>query len=212
MTSMKETILIGFALVLFSLGAASAAEQLSIMSPEARLGRGPVTGDTVSDNVAMYRVPASDLPEQIQKEIGSIFLSCTGKSDGAKNVTAFAWVADWNRTQGAAPNYIVDMRQLRSDGDEKQCSGGPICSKEGCLLIGFAGKKEKTWQRNFTIRASEYTFASTKDENNKVSQEIQVLSKPEDCQAINGVKTKGKCFRRFTWRSTGLSLLATPSN
>jgi len=112
------------ALASLSFGAGASAEQLSIMTPQSRLGHGVSGGNSVSDNVSVYRTLSSDLPEQITKEIESILLSCTGKSDAVKDVIAYAWVSDWSRRQKLPPSYVIDMKRLKTNsGETKSCAG-----------------------------------------------------------------------------------------
>ncbi len=195
------------ALALALLACPAEAEQLSTTAPEARLMRGVMGTEALSENVSIYRVGVADLPQKIRGEIGSLLVACGGNTEESDKVIAFAWVSDWQRKQGSAPNYIFDFRDFKKEDKQAPCAGEPLCTEEGCLLLGYTGEKEERWHRTFSLRALDFGFVATRGANDAITQEIHVLSMKPDCESSYGTQTDKGCFRRFVWRDIGLSAL-----
>lgn len=194
--------------------AATLAAVFSALDPAA--AQGLIESETMSENVTVTRVEAEDLPGYVAQNVNALLQACIGNADAADTVGYYAWQSTQTRAAGQGPNYIVDFRQTILDDDDdpysltKPCAGGPICVQEGCFLIAFAHTTDGGgWRRAFSLRATDVAFVPIKDSaTGRQTEEIHIVSDPDDCIAAFGARTETGCHRRFFWRNGGLMPLA----
>ncbi|MDD3028933.1 MAG: hypothetical protein PHS57_01435 [Alphaproteobacteria bacterium] len=182
------------------------AEDLVRLSPELRLTYAQTDRMEASQNVTIKLVKMDALPRFILEDIRDKILQCGDRSDPLADVQAYSWLSSRALERKLPPNYLIDLGEV---GVGKETCPEPICTDEGCLLLGYTPVDTNTWRQDFSLRATRFGFTQKSLKDSTVQQtEIQTLSNRPMCRSLGGQNTNEGCFRRFLWRNYGLIIIS----
>ncbi|MDD3030052.1 MAG: hypothetical protein PHS57_07220 [Alphaproteobacteria bacterium] len=186
------------------------AEQLVKMPPEMRLEPGLVDEGLSWRHVALDRIEAKDLPQNIMEPVRAELLMCFGLRDVFPFLGVYSWRSDRTREERLPPRYVVDYTAFASLSDRQRCRQ-KLCTKEGCQVRGYTPVGKERWQQDFEIVGARFFFSNDKDKQTGATMTTINLLAPSraDCKEIKGsVSSPTGCLRKFLWRPYGLSLLS----
>lgn len=182
------------------------AETLVKFPPELRFIR--ITQDTGQTglNVAAESISFEKLPDEISEQVRALLISCTGSVDEAGKLHITRWTTDWTRKENLAPSYYVDFNGIRQN-DSEECPR-PVCTTEGCIVLGFAAQKDGSWAQDFELSAQSVRPVNVTLDNGQTTTFLEVASAKPDCERMGGALNEhNACIRHFSWRNYGLMLV-----
>lgn len=205
---LKWTGILALTFVIFA--APLKAEQLMVVSPQARLNKASQDSGQSSQNVSISAVKISNLPKYIQDRVNAMVYACTADAKQLSNINAYAWSSDRHASRALPPNYIIDLSAVKAADNAQACGQGPVCNDEGCLVLGYTAMDASSWKKDFEIRSTDLSFLQINGNDQNKTFEIQTVSNNENCTDVGGIKTNKGCVRRFIWRDYGLKSVPPP--
>lgn len=193
--------------MMLSLPIAGQAENLMQLSPEMRLVRGSSDQGEASYDAVVKKISVDQLPDSVKEDVKAQLLRYTGDINKISDVLVYSWDSPWFHDQKLPPNYLINFAAVQPSPKLLPSLKDPPCNDEGCLVVGYTFSTGKSWQQDFDMRASKVSFVQVPTGGGSNYQmEIRTLSKRDNCNR-DGQDTKQGCFRRFSWRKYGLSVV-----